>query len=314
MPDTHPDAPARGAARVHIIAVLYNSAQPLPEFLKCLAAQSMVDWRLIAVDNASSDGSADLVEAFGDPRIRVLRNAANLGFARGSNQGIEAAAEEGGELFLLFNTDTIFEADFLQQLLSVRSQNDAGVLAPRIMYAENPDEAWYAGGHFASEWVFSNVHDPFDPAASRLPRQVDFASGCCLLLSRAVLEKIGLLDEKFFVYWEDTDFCLRLKQHGVPIVYAPEIVILHEGGVSSGGDYGPLHSKLFNASRVQLLHKHFGLVAALATIARLVRAEAARPPARRGSITWLAYTLMRGMVPTKGSAPDLPPGRPSAPR
>ena len=298
--------PERGAARIHIIAVLYNSAEPLPGFLACLNAQVMDDWRLIAVDNASTDGSADLVEAQGDPRFRVIRNVGNLGFARGSNQGIEAAAEEGGELFLLFNTDTMFEADFLHRLLAMRSQTAAGVLAPRIMYAENPEEAWYAGGHFEADWVFRNIHEPFDPAAPQLPRAVEFASGCCLLLTRLVLEKVGLLDEAFFVYWEDTDFCLRLKQHGLPIVYVPDIVILHEGGVSSGGDYGPQHSKLFNASWVRLLRKHFGLITALATIARLVRAEAARPPARRGSIPWLGYTLMLGLAPSAGGVRHLP--------
>jgi GT2 family glycosyltransferase len=306
MPEPAAATPPHEAARIHIIAVLYNSGPSLSVFLDCLKAQTMQAWRLWAVDNASPDTSAEFIASQTDPRIRLIRNTANLGFAGGSNVGIMAAAAEGAEVFLLFNTDTIFGPEFLQDLLAAREEVGAEVMSPRIMLAEQPDKSWYAGGHFSWDWVFSSVHDDHDPADGPTPRQVDFASGCCLLLSRKVLETVGLLDERFFVYWEDTDFCLRLRQAGIPIHYAPSVTMAHEGAVSSGGDFGPSHSKLFNDSRVRLVHKHFGLLKALATIARLVLAEAARPAIYRQSVSWLAYTLARGLIPSLGSTPRLP--------
>jgi GT2 family glycosyltransferase len=306
MPDIVVATPPQNAARIHIIAVLYKSGPSLAVFLDCLKAQTMQAWRLLAVDNASPDRSADLIAGETDPRIRLIRNNANLGFAGGSNVGITAAAAEGADLFLLFNTDTIFGPEFLEHLLAAREEVGAEVMSPRIMLAEQPDKSWYAGGHFSWDWVFSNVHDDYDPADKPTPRVVDFASGCCLLLSRKSLDTVGLLDERFFVYWEDTDFCLRLRQAGVPIHYAPSLTIAHEGGVSSGGDYGRSYSKLYNDSHVRLVHKHFGLLKALATIARLVRAEAARPAVYRQSVSWLAYSLARGLIPSNRSTPRLP--------
>ncbi len=270
--------PGKAAAMVHLITILYNSEAGLPLFLDSLQAQDWHDWRLYVVDNASPDASADLVSARADPRFILLRNRTNLGFAKAANQGLRAAAEAGGEFFILINNDTAFAPDFLRRLLAVRSRCGAGVLAPRIMRLEGPNLCCYAGGSFSDGKVFRSVnHTDHDPAAGLAMRRVDFAPGCCLGISRCVLAKAGLFDESFFMYWEDTDFCMRLKKLGIPILYVSEPSLLHTGGASSGGEFSPEYMRLFYRSYAQLLRKHFGWRRSFEMMIRLLWYEVNRP-------------------------------------
>lgn len=282
--------------RIHLITILYNSADALPAFLDSLKAQSFHDWRLIAIDNASPDGAGDIAAASGDDRITVVRNASNLGFAKAANQGLREAARDGGEFFVLFNNDTVFGPEFLADFVAARDRLQAQVIAPRIMRLERPDKAWYAGGHLDQGWVFRNIHEEYDPHDTRTSRMVDFASGCCLGLTRHLLERIGLFDESFFVYWEDTDFCLRLKEAGIPIVYVREPSILHAGGAASGGEGSTGYNRLFYRSYVQFLRKHFGVSGAARTVLRLVLREAEEQNRNYGAIARMTVAMLQGMV------------------
>ena len=147
---------------MHLVTVLYNSEDSLSAFLHSLWSQAFRDWRLVAVDNASRDRSHEVVAAAaaGDSRITLVRNAANLGFAKAANQNLRAAAA-GGDFFVLLNPDTAFGPAFLGDLIARRDALRAPVLAPRIMRLGHPGEAWYAGGHLDDGWVFRNVHEPY---------------------------------------------------------------------------------------------------------------------------------------------------------
>lgn len=288
---------------IYIVTVLYNSAAELPAFLSALTMQEHKDWVLIAVDNASSDGGGDLVERAGDGRMRVVRNAGNAGFARATNQGLRAAAADGARLFLLLNNDVELTAGFLAGLLAARARLGARVLAPRIMSAADPTASWYAGGHLDHGWVFRNVHEEYDPGDALASRAVTFASGCCLLLTRDVLETVGLLDERFFVYWEDTDFCMRLNAAGVRIDYVAEPVMHHHVGASSGGEFSPGHTRVYYRSYMQLLRKHFGLLEAARTAARLVGDAMARPGRDLRQVGRMAAAMARGLfTPSRPTA------------
>lgn len=297
--------------RLHLVIVLYNSATALPAFLHCLQAQTLTDWRLIAVDNASTDGSAKLIAELCDGRTRLLCNGRNLGFASAANQGMREAAAEGGIDFVLINPDTVFKPDFLQSMLGHQRDTNAAVMTPRIMRADKPHEAWYAGGHFTRDWVFWNAHEPYDAAADSGVRPVEFASGCCLLLRRDVLDRVGLLDERFFVYWEDADFCLRLAEHGIAITYVPDLMMLHEGGASTGGEFSTGYSALYYRSYTQLLRKHFGTRAALATIMRLMKAAMFRRTKLWRTIAREGSAMLSGIVAsTPATMPlDVAPGK-----
>jgi len=287
------DRPADPERTVHLVTVLYNSAAVIGRFRDNLLAQTHREWRLLAIDNASTDGSADMLAQTGDPRIAIARNAGNLGFARAANIGMRRALDDAASFVVLINNDVQFAPDFLRSLLDARDALGADVLTPRINYLRDPADAWYAGGHFDRSWVFTNVHEN---RASTEPDIVEFASGCCLGLSRRAIERAGMFDERFFVYWEDSDFCLRLHKAGLPIHYAPGCVLLHDASKLSGGAGSPRYLRLYHDSYMRFLDKHFGTAYASRSALRLL-AKHARERAASGGPAWphMASGMVRGL-------------------
>lgn len=281
--------------RVHLVTLLYNSLNGLPAFMDSLLAQSMQDWRLYVIDNASPDRSAEYIARYSDPRIVTVCNQQNVGFAKGANQGMRLAIEAGAEFVVLINNDTVFEPNFFTDLLAAREQSKALVITPRIMSQQEPDVAWYAGGRLDYGWLFKNVHNPYDPATPPVST-VDFAPGCCLGVDRQVLEKIGLLDESFFVYWEDTDFCMRLKKANIPITYVTKPSMLHFGGGSSGGERSLGYARLYYKSYMLLLKKHFGLRYAIASAIRLMMLEWGRPDKNKAYARRMLASILSGLA------------------
>ena len=287
---------SRGPGVIQLVTVLYRSERSLPTFLDCLQAQDLLDWRLYVIDNASPDNSLQILNACNDPRVTVIRNDVNLGFSKAANQGMRAAVAENGEFILLTNNDIMFNQDFLSCLIATRSKLSAGVIAPRIMQREQPEISWYAGGSLDYNWVFTNNHHKYDAADRSAFAEVDFAPGCCLGISREVLEQVGLFDESFFVYWEDADFCLRLKEAGVKIFYVPNPFLLHSGGESSGGEYSPAYMRLYYRSYMQILRKHFGFSYAIRTMLRLLSRERSRNVNSIYTVSLIARAMLLGLV------------------
>jgi GT2 family glycosyltransferase len=281
---------------VFLITILYNSEANLRPFLDALAAQSFDNWRLIAIDKAFPDGSVAILEERHDPRISLIRNRANLGFAKAANQGLKKALAAGAERVVLMNNDVSFEEDFLNRFMQVWSESGAKVITPRIMLQSHPEQAWYAGGHLEYKWVFRNVHEHDVRTESTSWREVDFATACCLGIQRDVLELVGFFDERFFVYWEDTDFCLRLKDNRIPITYVLDPSLLHSGGSSSGGEFSRNYNRLFFKSYVQCLRKHFGFTYAIRGIARLLLREIGLPNRHPRRVAQMAAAMANGLL------------------
>lgn len=291
---------------VHIVVVLYNSADAFATLWQSLAAQTCRDWRLVVIDNNSADASAEVLRALPDPRVTAVENHTNVGFARAVNQGLRIAADQGAERFMLLNPDTVLPPGFLGELLDAWMKHGWLVVAPRIMKADDPARSWYAGGYLEYGWVFANRHESFGPDDTPGPREVDFASGCCLGLTAGALHRVGLLDESFFVYWEDTDLCIRLKAAGIPITYLRDPMLLHEGGASSGGESSPAATRLFYTSYGLLLRKHFGLREAVRMAFRAIRREYARQNEPQGHARRVAAALWRGLQQPLRPEPRLP--------
>jgi GT2 family glycosyltransferase len=302
--DEMPRPHASEASPCYLVTVLYNCGDCIPAFLASLAAQDFPEWRLIAIDNASKDDSAAILIGAADPRISVVRNDTNLGFAVAANQGMRMALAQGAEFINLINNDTQLPADFLGRLLASRAELQADVIVPRIMRLDQSGEAWYAGGHLENDWVFKNVHEPYDPSDQRRVRTVGFASGCCLGLSRRVLLQVGLFDESFFVYWEDADYCLRLKASNIPIFYVNDLVIMHEGAHASGGENNVPFNRLYWRSYIQIVRKHFGFMVAVRTLVRISLKELGRPNKKTQALRAMLLAMARGLT-----APLLPPAK-----
>ena len=196
------------------------------------------NFKILLVDNASSDGTVEAV-AREFPTVSIVSNSTNLRFAGGNNVGIRIAMDRGADFILLLNNDTTVDPDFLTELVAGASAGSAGMTGPKIYFYDDPKRIWYAGGKI--EWwkgwishigVRENDHGQYDNKIS-----TDYISGCCVLVSREVIERVGVLDEAYFIYGEDADWCVRATRAGYPLLYAPTAKIWHKLSVSSGGHF-----------------------------------------------------------------------------
>jgi len=188
-------------------------------------------YAVTVVDNGSTDGSVAAIQAR-FPHVRLIENDRNLGFVGGNNVGLRHALEEGADYALLLNNDTVVDPSLVRLLVEVADSNpDVGVAGPTICYYDRPDCIWSAGG--AIDWrqgrtrmIGLNERDVGQFGHS--PREVDFVTGCAMLVRRAALEQVGLLDERFFAYYEDAEWCVRMRRAGFKVVHVPEARLWHK--------------------------------------------------------------------------------------
>jgi GT2 family glycosyltransferase len=219
---------------MHLIAVVlnWNGRDETPHALASLAGIET-----ICVDNGSTDGSdVDLERTF--PEVELIRNGSNLGYAGGNNVGIRSALERGADWVLLLNSDAAAELGLAPALeRAAEARPDAGVLACVVLSADGATLE-FAGGSFNTWLGYSGRVTDFGKPATSLTkerRDVARASGAAMALSRAFVEKVGLLDERLFAYAEDVDLVLRARAAGFAVVLVPDAVARHKGSASTGG-------------------------------------------------------------------------------
>jgi len=234
------------------------------------ATRSTLATQVIVVDNASSDDSVAMVR--GEfPDVRLIVNAANRGYTGGNNDGIAAAA---GRYVLVLNPDTQVIGDALSTLVAyAEAHPDVGLVAPQLL---NPDGSVQPSRRrfptlttalFESTWLQSiaphgvlNDYYMLDRSDDET-QPVDWAVGACLLVRREVIDQVGKLDEGFFMYSEELDWCRRIKGAGWKIVYLPKAQVIHHMGKSSDQVIAQRHI-YFQTSKVRYFRKHHGKWAA----------------------------------------------------
>jgi GT2 family glycosyltransferase len=253
---------------IGVVTVTYNSAEVLPEFLCCMAQQTYKNFLLFAVDNASAENSVRLLEEWGDERLRIIPNPTNRGVAGGNNQGIKAALNAGCTSVLLINNDTCFAPTLLEELNNGLFQYDVDMTCPKMLFFDQPDHIWAAGGGFQLWQGSKSFHygeGEVDHGQFDQPRLISYVPTCCVLIRKAVFERVGLMDERYFVYWDDTDFMFRAKRLGVKLMYLPGIKLFHKvGSLTGGGDNDtPFAVRFGTRNSLLFLLKHYGLVLTL---------------------------------------------------
>lgn len=220
---------------VAIILINWNGL----EFTKaCLQSLTKMDYRsfhILVVDNGSDENEGEKLAAH-FPTIEVIMTGQNLGFAGGNNVGIRHALAKGFSHVLLLNNDTFVEPDFLTQLVrTAQKYPEAGVIQPMILFMHNPREIWSAGGKWIPQLSRAITLGDRKPLAEyRVKRpQLDWATGCGMLVSREAISKAGLLNELYFVYFEDVEWSLRIRNAGFKIILEEKSKIYHEAGASS---------------------------------------------------------------------------------
>lgn len=246
---------SKSEPRVSIIILNWNSFEVT---LDCLVSLRKMDYRnfeVVLVDNGSVDSSADKL-AESAPEVRLIRNPVNLGFTGGNNVGIRNALERNPDYLLLLNNDTIVAPDFLTQLVQVaESDPKIGVLNPKIYYFEPSNRLWCAGGAHKPWWSSARMIgcNRIDDGSYGRQMEVSFVTGCALLIRAEIVRQIGLLDEMYFLGWEDVDWTVRVMNAGYKAYYVPQSKIWHResydtkknGGKKLRDYYGVRNSILF---------------------------------------------------------------------
>jgi len=246
-----------------VVTVTFNAEPFIDEFMRCCLAQNFVDFRLLVIDNNSSDGSLQAVRSYSDNRIEVLINQKNVGYAVACNQAIEHFKQIGTQDILFINNDTVFGDMLFADLLHARHQHASDAVTPRITYESDPDRNWYAGGRLNYWRGFQGEHigegllnDPTDT----VPRITHVAPGCCVLFSMSIFDEVGQFDPAFFVYGEDTDLFIRMRRKGKTLLYHPGIVLEHKVSLSTGGAQSDFSIHYYHRNQIYLIRKHLSVM------------------------------------------------------
>lgn len=254
---------------VSIVIVNWNTRERLRDCLHSVMRCTTADEaEIIVVDNASTDGSVELVRS-SFPNLIVEENAVNAGFARAVNRGVERGR---GRYVLLLNSDARLTEGALAALVAIASSNpDAAVVGPAVV--EPGGRKCGAAGSYPNAWshllmvtgigrrLWGDWYPSDDPRIGGAPRVVDWVGGACMLIRRSIFDALGGLEESYFMFAEEMDFCYRARQHGWQTWHHPSAVIVHEGG-GSGAPPGYERAELLFASQILFFERHYGFVSA----------------------------------------------------
>jgi len=251
--------------KIAIVILHYANKDLTTQCLESVRKLQTLDFRLqtIIVNNNPKENLDDLEKNFAD--FVFLKTKKNLGFTGGNNLGIKRALRDGADFVFLLNSDTILDKDCLTYLLKQSCLADQNaILGPKIYFAPGheyhqgkykPSDQgrviWYAGGIVDWKNVLASHRgvDEVDNGQYGQAEQTDFVSGCAMLIKKEVFQKIGLLDDKYFLYLEDNDFCQRAKKAGFKVIYAPKAKVWHiNAGSSEVG--GSLHDYYLTRNRL----------------------------------------------------------------
>lgn len=220
--------------KVSIVLVNYNGKRYLKDLLKSIVSQDYGSIDVILVDNGSTDGSVEWLKS-NYSTVSLIESKKNEGFGEGCNVGIDYAITHGAEYILLLNTDTILKKNLVSELVKYA---DCKTVTTATTYCGEKDDKklWYSGGKI--DYLTANTNQLLYREDNQNPTyEVDFVSGCCMLIHKGIFEKVGKFDKNFYLYYEDTDFCVRMKKAHIKMLYVTTTSLWHKvGGSSVGGN------------------------------------------------------------------------------
>lgn len=219
---------------VSIIILNWNSHQDTIECVESCLALDYTPYEIVLVDNASADGSEDILrKAF--PRLKLIQTGINLGYAGGNNIGIRHALEKNADYIWLLNNDTVVTPQALKVLIAHAESNPAvGLVGSKILSYSEPSRLLSAGGRVDMRTGLTE-HIGFgceDTGQFDQPLDTGYLTGCSLLAKRKVIEDIGFMNESYFLYFEETEWCVKAIRRGYRLMYAPASVVYHKESVS----------------------------------------------------------------------------------
>jgi GT2 family glycosyltransferase len=229
---------------------------------------------VLVVDNGSSDDSVAAIRV-AIPGLTLIELGRNLGYAGGNNVGIKLALDQAADFVLVLNNDTTVSPDLLDRLVVAAMRHpDAAFLSPRILYMDQPSKVWFDGARWnpsTDEFDHPGL-DCEESALEDREHETDFSCGAALFCRATAIRQVGLMDQAFFLVWEEVDWCYRAKTAGWRMLVIPSARIWHKVAASFGSDLSPL--RVYFDTRNQLLW--FRRHATLGSRLRLARKTLAR--------------------------------------
>ncbi len=239
---------------VSIVSVNWNNAEITLDMVRSFEGLRYTHYELIIVDNGSTRGG-DIEKVLDYPQVKLIKTGKNLGFAGGTNVGIRASE---GEYILLLNNDTVVNPNFLDSMVQVLEDNPkAGVVSPKIYFYDDPMRFQYAGGTGINPLTgrgFFIGYKEMDEGQYDHIKQTYLCSGACMMVRREVFEEIGLLSERYFMYYEEHDFTERAQKAGWMCYYTANSFIHHKVSLSMG-KYNPLKTYYMYRNRLLFMRR-----------------------------------------------------------
>lgn len=242
--------------KIGIVILTYNYIDFTRNCLNSIKAITYPHYEIVVVDNNSHDGTPNIIPAE-FPEVHFLPQSENTGFTGGNNIGISWCLERDLDAILLLNNDTIVKPDFLSWM--AEHLDNKNIVTPHILSLMRPEFFGAYMGEF--NWTIGawkdHVHGKPAPSVCPAPYEVGMASGCCLLIHRQIFEKIGVFDEKLFLYFEDIDLITRAKLSGFKLMYEPRAIIYHNERTSTGNDFVAPTALYYNVrNRLFIMRKY----------------------------------------------------------
>ena len=251
-----PDEPS-----VTVIVLNWNGRELLKDCLGSLEKVEYENFNVLVVDNGSMDDSVEYVK-LSFPNFDILELDNNLGFAAGNNLGFDVAKNKNAEFVIFLNNDTIVDKNFIKPLLAPFEDISVGQTVPKILYADDEEKIWYAGG-IVNLWTGNIFHQgirEYDSERFNQSKITDYATGCCFCMKVSDYEGLNGFDESYSMYGEDVDLSLRIRKSGKNIFFVPESKIYHKVSASIGGAFSLKKMKRKLGGLFRIYNKHATLV------------------------------------------------------
>lgn len=250
--------------KVAVVILNYKVADETIKCIKSVQSSTYENYQIIVVDNNSGDTLEEKLRKFKD--IYFYQNGVNSGYTGGNNIGLKLALRMSIDYCLILNPDTIVDKDCIENLVTGAEKLKAGIVGPKIHFS-GTENIWYAGGLMDLENVLGKHRgvNEKDIGQYEEMEETDYVTGAAMLISIDVIKKVGFFDERFFLYYEDSDFCMRAKKAGSKIFYIPEALVYHENAKSSGlgsslQDYFITRNRMIFASKYLPFKTRFALL------------------------------------------------------
>ncbi len=254
--------------KVAVVILNYKVKEEVLECIESVEKSDYPDFQIIVVDNNSGDGLEEELEKFKvqSSKFKFVQTGDNLGFTGGNNVGIKKALDLGCEYIFVLNPDTKISQKCISELVSsLESDENIGVVGPKIMFDDHKT-IWYAGGILDLMNVLGTHRgvDEKDLGQYDVVEETDFVSGAAMMVRSNMFQKVGLFDNDYFMYFEDVDFCYRVRLNGYRVMYTPLAVVYHKNAQSSGlgsplQDYFITRNRMLFASKFLLLRTKFAI-------------------------------------------------------